>query len=155
MIRQGRRSYTTDWAMEAKEIRPGVMTARTLLDGDDVDVIIRVCNYSDEPQEFQEDFLFATAEPVEIQSADGEGTTPLDQSASSATQKISDVFTGDDSIATARPCVPSPMATTPPRMLCLHQLRKLRRARRTGRQVNTVTTQSVEMHFQPTVLLLY
>ena len=39
MIQQVRRSYASDWAMETRVIRPGVVTARALLDGDGVDVV--------------------------------------------------------------------------------------------------------------------
>jgi len=34
MIRQGSRCYASEWALETRVIQPGVVTARTLLDGE-------------------------------------------------------------------------------------------------------------------------
>jgi len=80
MIRQGRRCFDSDWALETRVIRPGVVTARNLLDGDCVDVVARVCNYSDMPYVFEQDSFLGLAEPVDtgIEPADrGETSTQV------------------------------------------------------------------------------
>ena len=70
MLRQGRRSCASDWALETEVIRPGVVTARTVLDGNGVDVVVRVCNYLDTLYEFKEDSLLGLAEPVNVDGID-------------------------------------------------------------------------------------
>lgn len=64
MIYDHTQGPATDWVVEPRVIRPGVVAARTLVSGDSMDVVARVCNYSDTPHVFREDSLLSLAEPV-------------------------------------------------------------------------------------------
>jgi len=55
---------SSDWAVKPRVIRPGVVVARTLLSDDRVDVVARVCNYSDTSHVFKADSFLGLAEPV-------------------------------------------------------------------------------------------
>jgi len=62
----------SDWAIEPRVIRPGVVAARTLLSDDRVDLVARVCNYSDTPHVFSVDSFLGLAEPVDSDAEDGD-----------------------------------------------------------------------------------
>ena len=62
---------SSDWAIEPRVIRPGVVAARTLLSDDRVDVVARVCNYSDTSHVFKADSFLGLAEPVRSDVGDG------------------------------------------------------------------------------------
>jgi len=64
------RSQAPAWVVELRVILPGVMAARTLVNGDSVDVVARVCNYSDTPHVFREDSFLGLVEPVETDAID-------------------------------------------------------------------------------------
>jgi len=62
---------TSDWLVEPREIRPGVVAARTLVGGVSADVMARVCNCLDTPHVFREDSLLGLAEPVSFDPPGG------------------------------------------------------------------------------------
>ena len=65
--------YTTspNWVVEAKSVKPGVVSARTLLAEDTPCAAIRVINYSDNPCQLSENLCVGTASPAEVCEADG------------------------------------------------------------------------------------
>jgi len=69
--------YTTspNWVVEAKSMKPGVVTARTLLAEDTPCAAIRVINYSDNSCKLSENLCVGTATPVNVCETD-DGTQP-------------------------------------------------------------------------------
>lgn len=57
------RTPTSDWVIEAKELRPGVFMGRTLLSGDDTYAAMQFVNLSDKCHKLNGDLFFGIAEP--------------------------------------------------------------------------------------------
>jgi len=64
-------STSPNWVVEAKSVKPGVVSARTLLAEDTPCAAIRVINYSDNPCQLSENLCVGTASPAEVCEADG------------------------------------------------------------------------------------
>ena len=63
-----------DWAVEPRELTPGVVAARTLLSNSTC-VLARVLNYSDSPVVLEPDSYFSCAEPVVVTDPGGPGVS--------------------------------------------------------------------------------
>jgi len=72
----------TEWAVEPRVLRPGVVAARTLLNDDRTYVVVRVLNYSDTSHTFKVDSYLSSAEPViSVVGSEQFGTTACWKSA--------------------------------------------------------------------------
>ena len=58
-------SETNNWLLETKQIRPGVMVARTLLPDQHRGIVVRVVNTTPEPQQLRRDTYLGPLEAVE------------------------------------------------------------------------------------------
>jgi len=61
-----RGSESDDWLLEARQLRPRLMLARTVLPDQHCDIVVRVINTTSEPQEVPEEFCLGNLEPVEV-----------------------------------------------------------------------------------------
>jgi len=59
-------SESNDWLLESKQLRPGVMVARTLLPDQHRGIAVRVVNTTSEPQELRRDMYLGSLEAVEV-----------------------------------------------------------------------------------------
>jgi len=64
MEMEGGLQPTVEWALESREVKRGVMVARTLLGDETMVRVARILNQTEAPCRLQEGEYFATAEPV-------------------------------------------------------------------------------------------
>ena len=61
-----RGSESDNWLLEARQLRPGLMLARTVLPDQHRGIVVRVINTTSEPQEVPQEFCLGNLEPVEV-----------------------------------------------------------------------------------------
>ena len=59
-------SESNDWLLDTKQIRPGVLVARTLLPDQHRGIAVRVVNTTTEPQELRQNTCLGNIQPVEV-----------------------------------------------------------------------------------------
>jgi len=86
-------SESRDWLLETKQLRPGVLVARTLRPDQHRGITVRVVNTSPEPQELRRDVCLGNIEAVEVCDMSGECdvSTPFDTAAESVPSEVDPV----------------------------------------------------------------
>ena len=59
-------SESSDWLLETKQLRPGVLVARTVLPDQHRDIAVRVVNTTTEPQELRREVCLGNLEAIEV-----------------------------------------------------------------------------------------
>jgi len=59
-------SESDDWLLETKQLRPGVLVARTVLPDQHRDIAVRVVNTTPEPQELRREVCLGSLEAIEV-----------------------------------------------------------------------------------------
>jgi len=91
-------SESNEWLLETKQLRPGVLVARTVLPDQHRGIAVRVINATPEPQELRRDTCLGSLEAVEVcrQSQECDSSvsqdTPLVDSTSSEVDTVSEVL---------------------------------------------------------------
>jgi len=91
-------SESNDWLLETKQLRPGVLVARTLLPDQHRGIAVRVVNTSPEPQELRRDTCLGSIEAVEVCDQSGEcnssvpSDAPLAESAPSEVDPVTEML---------------------------------------------------------------
>jgi hypothetical protein len=90
----------TDWAIEPKTMKPGIVTARTLVNGALCKTIIHVLNYCDRPVKFAAETFVGSAEPVVVLE-DGSGHVASEPSGDGPPERFrADGFDGSEQYGT-------------------------------------------------------
>jgi len=86
-------SESRDWLLATKQLRPGVLVARTLLPDQHRGITVRVVNTSPEPQELRRDMCLGNIEAVEVcdHSRERDVPTPFDTAAESVPSEVDPV----------------------------------------------------------------